>query len=171
MIDAAHHLAARTVILGDSQGMAAAGAVQFKMPGTQARAGDRRPGAGGVVIGDRRVQREAGANGQLVPDRQAGHERGSLHGWCLFRFPCQRKKGGQHSGARMTLRRGVAVMGVDAVDGHTPGKGRTRRADAASVEEHLGGRSVDSSRTAYANSTGTNSSGAKVTGGMIADDP
>ena len=84
MVDAAQHLAARAVIFGGAERVARLLRREAEPSRRDRRAAERVPGAGGVIIRRRRMERDAGAERDLVAHHQRGEEAAPL---CLALAP------------------------------------------------------------------------------------
>jgi hypothetical protein len=131
MIDAAHHLAARAVILGGAERVARALRIEAQDARADRRAAERVPGAGGVIVARGRVQRHAGAGRDLVAHHEGRDERAPVGHLVLVGEGKERR---QQRHAGMALGEPVAVMGIERVDGRGTRIGRAGHADAAPVE-------------------------------------
>ena len=74
VVDAPHHLAARPVVLGDAERLPQVALVEAQRRVATAAHAERVPGARGVIVGRRRVERDAGAKRDLVADDESSQQ-------------------------------------------------------------------------------------------------
>jgi hypothetical protein len=137
MLDAAHHLAARAVILGDAERVPRRLAIELQQARGDASATERVPGAGGMIVGDAAVKGDAGADRDLIADDQSGQKLAAVQ-------PIGRDEpfgvgdGQQRRQDRdtgMALGQRVPVMRVEGIDRRGAGESRAGRAGATAIED------------------------------------
>jgi hypothetical protein len=131
--DLPHHLAARTMVLGNTERLSQLFIVEAAQAGRDGGDAEPVPGAGRMVIGDSRVQRNAGAPGDFIPNDQRRQRFRPAEVGPRLRERRQRR---HHGDADVALGRTVPIMAVEVVDLRRAGIGGTRYAGAPAVEEH-----------------------------------
>ena len=121
IVDAAHHLAARAVVLGNAQRLAGRCRVEPHDARADGRDPERHPGARRVIFGGRCVQRDAGADCHLVAENQMAERLGAAQPRPVAG---KGQQPGNRAAAGMALGQRVAVMRVETIDRRRIGKRR-----------------------------------------------